>query len=643
MGGAALTSIDRDGAAGARGRARHPGRAAGPSPGGAVALVAGEAGAGKSALVTAFAAKAAGRRPGCSGAVAIRCSPRVRSARCTTSARQVGGVLAERLTALHAGAAPEAEGRGAVFDALLDELTDPRHGRRTVMVVEDAHWADGATLDLIAYLGRRLTRCRGPARAHPTATTRWVRTTRCTPCSPGCPGRWCAGCRCRRCPRPPSPRWPAAPAAPRTGCTRPPVATRCWSPRCWPRPGRECRRPYGTWCWPGWPRCRRQPGRSPPWSRWCPSRAESYLLDDKPPAAVRGVPGPGRAGAGGQRGGVPARAAAAGRCASPSPRCAAPPCTPPCWPGSLGRSGRGRRPAGAPRAPRRRRGGRAALGAGGGPPGRDGGRAPAGRRPLRESRCRTPRGCRRRVGPSCWRRTRPPPTSPGWARRRSTPGGRRWPCGRPTAIHADRREPALGVSAVLVDRGQHGRPGDRHPGGPGAGVRTARRRSSPWRTATCRSCSCSPTTTSGPIDWGGRALELARRLGDLETEAHALVNVGSARLQSGDLAGVVELERAHALAAAASPRRPRRPGPGQPGHHVGGVVRPDRAGGRALDRALRVHHRPGSRRVRPAPARLPGPVAAGHRRLGRRPRRRRAGADRHRAARRQPGAGAWSR
>lgn len=26
------------------------------------------------------------------------------------------------------------------------------------MVVEDAHWADGATLDLIAYLGRRLTR-----------------------------------------------------------------------------------------------------------------------------------------------------------------------------------------------------------------------------------------------------------------------------------------------------------------------------------------------------------------------------------------------------------------------------------------------------------------------------------------------------
>lgn len=41
-------------------------------------------------------------------------------------ARQVGGVLAERLSALHT--ATEAEGRGAVFDALLGELTNPCPG-----------------------------------------------------------------------------------------------------------------------------------------------------------------------------------------------------------------------------------------------------------------------------------------------------------------------------------------------------------------------------------------------------------------------------------------------------------------------------------------------------------------------------------
>ncbi|WCN81304.1 ATP-binding protein [Micromonospora sp. LH3U1] len=123
------------------------------SPGGAIALVAGEAGAGKSALVGAFAATTRARVlwGSCDPLLTPRALGPLHDV-----ARQVGGMLADRLAALHAVA--EAERRGAVFDALLDELTDPRPGRRTVMVVEDAHWADGATLDLIAYLGRRLTR-----------------------------------------------------------------------------------------------------------------------------------------------------------------------------------------------------------------------------------------------------------------------------------------------------------------------------------------------------------------------------------------------------------------------------------------------------------------------------------------------------
>ncbi|KAB1914482.1 AAA family ATPase [Micromonospora noduli] len=123
------------------------------SPGGAIALVTGEAGAGKSALVGAFAATTRARVlwGSCDPLLTPRALGPLHDV-----ARQVGGVVADRLAALHA--VTEAERRGAVFDALLDELTGPRPGRRTVMVVEDAHWADGATLDLIAYLGRRLAR-----------------------------------------------------------------------------------------------------------------------------------------------------------------------------------------------------------------------------------------------------------------------------------------------------------------------------------------------------------------------------------------------------------------------------------------------------------------------------------------------------
>jgi predicted ATPase len=59
-------------------------------------------------------------------------------------ARQTGGRLAELL----ASGAP----REQLFAALLDELDQEARPQVQVVVVEDAHWADEATLDLLVFL-----------------------------------------------------------------------------------------------------------------------------------------------------------------------------------------------------------------------------------------------------------------------------------------------------------------------------------------------------------------------------------------------------------------------------------------------------------------------------------------------------------
>jgi ATP/maltotriose-dependent transcriptional regulator MalT len=110
---------------------------------GAVALVSGEAGIGKTSLVASFAA-------------AHAVSARVLWGACDdlAVARPLGPFLdiaagdAPRL-----GEALREPGRIDAFAAVLAEL-----GREspTVCVVEDAHWADEATLDLLTYLGRRI-------------------------------------------------------------------------------------------------------------------------------------------------------------------------------------------------------------------------------------------------------------------------------------------------------------------------------------------------------------------------------------------------------------------------------------------------------------------------------------------------------
>jgi len=118
--------------------------------GGRIAVVSGEAGAGKSSLAAAFAAAAGGRAHVLWGACDPLLTPRALGP-LHDIARQLGGALRERLGAGE---------RGAVFDALLDALDGPRQRRRPVVVMEDLHWADEATLDLVAFLGRRLALCR---------------------------------------------------------------------------------------------------------------------------------------------------------------------------------------------------------------------------------------------------------------------------------------------------------------------------------------------------------------------------------------------------------------------------------------------------------------------------------------------------
>lgn len=112
---------------------------------GSVVLVSGEAGIGKSSLVAAV------RRALPSGARVLvgRCddltTPRVLGA-LRDLAGEVGADLARALRAPGE--------RDALFAAVHDELDWAGHA--TVLVVEDVHWADEATLDLLRWLGRRV-------------------------------------------------------------------------------------------------------------------------------------------------------------------------------------------------------------------------------------------------------------------------------------------------------------------------------------------------------------------------------------------------------------------------------------------------------------------------------------------------------
>jgi DNA-binding CsgD family transcriptional regulator len=111
---------------------------------GRLVLVAGEAGVGKSALVEQLHSELPEARwswGACDGLFTPRpLGPLM------DLAGQLGGEL-EELS--RAGAARE-----DLFRALLRQVSEP--GTLNVLVVEDVHWADEATVDLLRFLGRRL-------------------------------------------------------------------------------------------------------------------------------------------------------------------------------------------------------------------------------------------------------------------------------------------------------------------------------------------------------------------------------------------------------------------------------------------------------------------------------------------------------
>jgi hypothetical protein len=162
--------------------------------GGALVLVLGEAGAGKTALVHEFAAGAAVVRWGACEAL--------------STPRPLGPFLDLGLPGLD-------------DDAGARDVLSAVRRLEGVVVLEDLHWADEATLDVVRGLGASAPRLRAPV----IATLRddeLARTTRCASCSATSrPRPVCCACRSRRSRAPPSQRSAAAPR-----CTRRPAATR---------------------------------------------------------------------------------------------------------------------------------------------------------------------------------------------------------------------------------------------------------------------------------------------------------------------------------------------------------------------------------------------------------------------------------
>ena len=408
-------------------------------------------------------------------------------------------------------------------------------GHPTVLVVEDVHWADEATLDVLGYLARRIAEL--PAVL--VLTYRDDELTREHPCSSS------SG---RRRPRAGSPPAVAAPVGGRgptverdqPGRCRPGVrrrrATRSLWPRCSPpgmatgsRPRRDAvlgrvrawtRPPRMRWS--SWPWFR--PWWSGGWSTWWRAGWPRWRRPRARPAG--GVAG---------LGGVPARAGAPGG-------------------GGLGAGG----------AP----GGAEPAGAAG--PGRAGGRRPVAHRPPRGSR---PATATRSSATAAGGRTRPAPAPT--VRRSPTIG---W-CSVTGAVRPGRAGRAAGGvrRRVLHDRdrraharrparGNRAAPVAGRPARLGADLRwlsrmawwagigpppstPARRRSPCWRRPATAGCSPWPSATSPAahaglpasdcVAVGERAVALARELGDAAILSHALLNVGSARQAARRSGGLV--------------------------------------------------------------------------------------------------------
>ena len=93
--------------------------------------------------------------------------------------------------------------------------------------------------------------------------------------------------------------------------------------------------------------------------------------------------------------------------------------------------------------------------------------------------------------------------------------------GRGRPLHARRSRASTGSRATATRRGRRRARRSR------SSSRSASRSSSRAPTAASRSSRCSRRTPSEALAWGERALELATRLGDERTRAHALINIGT--------------------------------------------------------------------------------------------------------------------
>ena len=115
---------------------------------GRLVFVAGEAGVGKTTFVDAATRAAAG-------------SARVAVGACDGSATPVPlGPFAELLPVLPDDVWPAGVSRQEFFARLVAALRNPPTPQPYLLVVEDAHWADEATLDLVRHLARRIHDCR---------------------------------------------------------------------------------------------------------------------------------------------------------------------------------------------------------------------------------------------------------------------------------------------------------------------------------------------------------------------------------------------------------------------------------------------------------------------------------------------------
>jgi hypothetical protein len=126
--------------------ARHLRAAAGGT--GKIVFVSGEAGAGKSAVVEMFAQQA----PRGTRLLWGHCDA-LQTSRVLGPVHEVASGLA-----LPQASSTEVGAREPLFGLLLERLSPPHPV--SLVVLEDIHWADEATLDLVRFLGRRIQRTR---------------------------------------------------------------------------------------------------------------------------------------------------------------------------------------------------------------------------------------------------------------------------------------------------------------------------------------------------------------------------------------------------------------------------------------------------------------------------------------------------